>query len=379
MTTLNESLFCPITREPFIEPVLAEDGHTYERRAIEYWIRENSTSPLTRQPLLLQHLYPNHAVKKLAGSFSTATRNEKHQFILDVDVKKKKGRPLFQTNGKSIYGAEWLPANPNLPDIVILKIDGARARKEASFYANLSLHPHVVRTFGFVCNNNNNNDNNSIMLLQEYASEGSLYEILQERRTVLDEKVLIEIFLQIIDAMIYLAFNNVVHGDLACRNVLVFRFDESNPKNNIVRITDFGLSRHSQLYSLAPDAAQTTLNIIPTRYAAPEILSPDATPNVWTEKSDIYSMGVLMWEAYSRGTIPWLNIQNDEDIIRHVMNSNFLSQPSNCRQQYWTIILKTWSKLPSDRPTFNQLEQLLKEQYYCHQGIPFMFIMNCSM
>jgi serine/threonine protein kinase len=223
------------------------------------------------------------------------------------------------------------------------------------FFDELSRHPHIVRTFGFV----RSNDNNSIMLLQEYASEGSLYDILQDQNTALDEKVFVEIFLQIIEAMVYLTLNNIVHGDLACRNVLVFRFDESNPKNIVVKITDFGLSRHSQLYSLAPGAAQTTIIIIPTRYAAPEIHSASTTASIYTEKSDIYSMGILMWEAYSHGAIPWSELDNDEDVIRQVKNGHLLPQPSNCSQQYWNIITETWSKLPSDRPTFNQLKKLV--------------------
>ncbi|CAF5161067.1 unnamed protein product, partial [Rotaria sp. Silwood1] len=131
--------------------------------------------------------------------------------------------------------------------IILLKIDGARANKEASFYVNVSRHPHIVRTFGLV--HEDDGDRNSIMLLQEYASEGSLYELLTERKKALDEKILIEIFCQVIDAMSYLSINNIVHGDLACRNVLVFRFDEKNPRNIVVKVTDFGLSRYSKIYS----------------------------------------------------------------------------------------------------------------------------------
>jgi serine/threonine protein kinase len=304
-------------------------------------------------------------VKELVECFETLLRQKDYQFILDVDVKKKKGRPLFMTDGKTIYRAEWVVDNNNRPEIVLLKIDGARARKEASFYVDLSRHPHIIRTFGFVYDRNIPDQNNSILLLQEYAPEGSLFELLQERRTAPDEKILIQIFLQIIEAMICLASNQIIHGDLACRNVLVFRFNEHQPEMNIVKITDFGLSRHSQLYSRTPGAGRTTLNIVPIRYAAPEVLSPNATSEVYTEKSDVYSMGVLMWEAYSRGSLPWASIERDDDVIRRVRNADLLPQPSNCSQAFWSIITKTWCTSPSDRPTFSQLKDLLSEQYYC--------------
>ncbi len=202
------------------------------------------------------------------------------------------------------------------------------------------------------------------MLLQEYASEGSLFELIYERKKPLAEKILIEIFLQILDAMSYLALNNVVHGDLACRNVLVFRFDENDPRNIVVKVTDFGLSRLSKIYSQVLTAAATALNTIPVRYTAPELLSIGVTANDYTEKSDVYAMGVLMWEAYSRGAIPWTEVENDEDVIRRVRNGDMLLQPANCSLPYWNIIIKTWNKLPNQRPTFDQLKKLFKEQLY---------------
>ena len=367
-----DALLCPITLELFRDPVLAQDGHTYEREAIVKWIQKNNRSPITNQELSLEHLYPNYAIKKIVDYFEKSLKSKNYQYILDIDVKKKAGRPLFQTFGKTIFYAEWLPTNDNRPEIILLKIDGARAQKEASFYVDLSRHPYIVRTYGFVHEEIDDEDyeNNTIMLLQEHAPMGSLYDLLQERKKAPNENILVEIFLQIIDAMIFLAYNNVVHADLACRNVLVFRFDENNPRNNVVKITDFGLSRHSKLYSLAPGAAKTTLNIIPTRYVAPEIFKTNVTQDDYTEKSDVYSMGVLMWEAYSRGAIPWTKISDDNEVVRRVTNGEVLSKPSNCSELYWPIICKTWAKSPADRPTFSELKHLLTKQYCDTSSMP---------
>ena len=162
--------------------------------------------------------------------------------------------------------------------------------------------------------------------------------------------------------MSYLSLNNVVHGDLACRNVLVFRFDENDHRNIVVKVTDFGLSCQSKIYTQVATAARTALNTIPIRYSAPELLSPNVTTNDCTEKSDVYSMGVLMWEAYSRGAIPWTNIENDNDVLRRVRNGDMLLQPTNCSPHYWNIIIKTWSRLPNQRPTFDELKKLFKDQ-----------------
>ena len=57
------SMICPITGEPFEDPVLAEDGHSYERRAILHWFCVgSSTSPKTGA-VIGQHLISNHALR----------------------------------------------------------------------------------------------------------------------------------------------------------------------------------------------------------------------------------------------------------------------------------------------------------------------------
>ena len=64
-STSLPSTICPITLEEMVDPVLAQDGYTYERSAIEEWIRMNGVSPNTRQPLSLHGLVPNRALKEM--------------------------------------------------------------------------------------------------------------------------------------------------------------------------------------------------------------------------------------------------------------------------------------------------------------------------
>lgn len=45
------------------DPVVAADGHTYERRAIAMWLQRSDKSPLTNQKLPTKALVPNHMVK----------------------------------------------------------------------------------------------------------------------------------------------------------------------------------------------------------------------------------------------------------------------------------------------------------------------------
>jgi len=51
---------CPITGEPMINPVVAADGHTYERSAIARWFQSSDKSPLTGAVLAHKELVPNY-------------------------------------------------------------------------------------------------------------------------------------------------------------------------------------------------------------------------------------------------------------------------------------------------------------------------------
>lgn len=62
---LPESFYCPITCDLMVDPTIAPDGNSYEREAIENWIRANGMSPLTRIPVTLSDLRPNNALYEL--------------------------------------------------------------------------------------------------------------------------------------------------------------------------------------------------------------------------------------------------------------------------------------------------------------------------
>ena len=46
-----------------VDPVIAADGHTYERSAVQAWLQHNDTSPVTKAPLRHTRLVPNVVIK----------------------------------------------------------------------------------------------------------------------------------------------------------------------------------------------------------------------------------------------------------------------------------------------------------------------------
>lgn len=64
-----DQFLCPITFEPMVDPVVAQDGQTYERAAIEEWLTTHDTSPLSGAVLEHRELTPNVALRQLIEEF----------------------------------------------------------------------------------------------------------------------------------------------------------------------------------------------------------------------------------------------------------------------------------------------------------------------
>ncbi|KAK7249485.1 hypothetical protein SO694_00049282 [Aureococcus anophagefferens] len=69
-----ERLTCPLTLELMKQPVIACDGHTYERCAIQQWLERAKTSPVTNERLRTPDLIPNHAMKAMIAEFLDHSR-----------------------------------------------------------------------------------------------------------------------------------------------------------------------------------------------------------------------------------------------------------------------------------------------------------------
>ncbi|VDP92107.1 unnamed protein product [Echinostoma caproni] len=99
--------------------------------------------------------------------------------------------------------------------------------------------------------------------------------------------------------MAYLESKNCLHRDLAARNCLV-------SETGRLKIADFGMSREENIYELSDRRGQ-----IPIKWTAPEALATGR----YTIKCDVWSYGVLLWEIFSYGDVPyrfWSNPQTRE-------------------------------------------------------------------
>ena len=153
--------------------------------------------------------------------------------------------------------------------------------------------------------------------------------------------------------MIYLTNQNIVHGDLRCGNVLVFQKDPSDLTGNIVKITNF-----KSAYTTDQSVTKIGLSRDPLRLSSTELLKNKNGSN----DSDISSMGVLMWEACSKGKVACERRNSiDTNNQQQKFNNNELSQPNDCPDQLWKAIQYCWLRVLFIRLTFQQLKIELSE------------------
>ncbi|CAF0934522.1 unnamed protein product [Rotaria sordida] len=267
---------------------------------------------------------------------------EKYEFGTHIQKKQQ----LYGLSGKMIYEGGWTSGRTDA--IIIVEMNEMIPEREARFYLEVNDHRNIIRTYGYV-----ENTLNLTIFIQEFAELADLAGVLMDNQIPISQTILVEMFLQIADAMSYIASNKIVHCDLGCRNVLVFRLDSFEAKNNLVKITDFGLARWIE----QPPPNEKELKI-PIRFCAPEILRNNHHSN-YSEKSDVYSMGVLMWEALSNSEIPYSSIAEDDDVIQKKLNNEKLKKPTDCDHQLWVLMNKCWHEDPEQRPTFDEINNKL--------------------
>jgi len=108
-----------------------------------------------------------------------------------------------------------------------------------------------------------------------------------------------------------------------------------------MKISDLGMSRKAENYY----SAQTSQ--IPIRWSAPEVLEY----RKYSHKSDVWSFGVLMWEIFTEGKIPYKELDNNE-VVAEVLSGYRLEKPPTCPDNVFEIMMNCWAKKASERPTF---------------------------
>uniref|UniRef100_A0A914DIZ7 receptor protein-tyrosine kinase n=1 Tax=Acrobeloides nanus TaxID=290746 RepID=A0A914DIZ7_9BILA len=141
--------------------------------------------------------------------------------------------------------------------------------------------------------------------------------------------------------MQFIASKFIVHRDLAARNILLT--DSFNAK-----ISDFGLSCYMGNSVLEQEYPPKKL---PYKWLSIEAL----VSKIFSEKSDVWAFGVLMFEVFSLGQVPYTGLILEE-LVDYLKAGNRLLCPEAANEKIYEIMLDCWKEDPEERPTFEALD-----------------------
>ncbi|KFU92954.1 Tyrosine-protein kinase ITK/TSK [Chaetura pelagica] len=248
-----------------------------------------------------------------------------------------------QEVGSGQFGVVYLGYLLNKTKVAIKTIrEGAMSEEdfveEAKVLMKLS-HPKLVQLYG-VCF-----ENAPICLVFEFMENGCLSDYLRSQRGSFTKETLLGMCQDVCEGMAYLEQNSVIHRDLAARNCLV-------GESHVVKVSDFGMSR----IVLDDQYTSSTGTKFPVKWSAPEVFSYSN----YSTKSDVWSFGVLMWEVFSEGKIPYENRTNAE--VVEEINAGFrLYKPKLASKAIYEVMSHCWRMRKDDRPSFSLLLYQLSE------------------
>lgn len=199
-------------------------------------------------------------------------------------------------------------------------------------------HPNIVKLIG-VCT-----QKQPIYIVMELVQGGDFLTFLRSEGQQLKVKELLKMTANAAAGMEYLESKHCIHRDLAARNCLV-------TEKNSLKISDFGMSREEEdgIYASTGGMKQ-----IPVKWTAPEALNYGR----YSSESDVWSFGILLWEAFSLGAIPYSNLSNTQ--TREAIEQGVrLDPPEQCPEDVYRLMQRCWEYDPRKRPSFSTIHQEL--------------------
>lgn len=202
-----------------------------------------------------------------------------------------------------------------------------RFQREALSASSLS-HPNIVEVYDV------GEDNGQYYIVMEYIEGKHLKELLKKRGKLMLPEV-IDIMLQITDGMSVAHDAYIIHRDIKPQNIMI-------QENGVVKITDFGIAMAMN----ATQLTQTNSVMGSVHYLPPE----QANGKGSTLQSDIYSMGILMYELLT-GKLPYKGDNAVEIALKHLKESlpSIKEELPDLPQSVENIIIRASAKNPKNR------------------------------
>jgi len=212
-------------------------------------------------------------------------------------------------------------------------------RKESHAAASLS-HPNIVNVYDV------GKEGNINYIVMELVSGQPLSELIKEEAPI-DYKRAVELTRQIASGLSVAHKHNIIHRDVKPHNILI-------TEDGVAKITDFGIAKAVKSTTIVDQTAEAIMGSV--HYFSPE----QARGGYVDEKSDIYSLGIVMYEMLT-GQVPF-DGENPVNVALKHINEEIIPPSrlvAGIPPRIEQIVMKATSKLPTSR--FLSADDLIKE------------------
>lgn len=200
---------------------------------------------------------------------------------------------------------------------------------------------YIIQYYGFY------SDNQQFLIIMDYAENGTLTKFINNNKDKEhDWNFNTKIIEQMAKGLAYIHQEGFLHRDLKSMNILL-------TNNYEAKIADFGLAKTKNISSSRSNHFEIVGSL---GWMAPEVLKDQK----YSEQSDIYSLGMIIWEIADKCTVPYKKITDYALLRLHVVEDNKREKmPNDTPQNICNIIEGCWKADLGERINLTSILKLV--------------------